>query len=452
MALTPVAGAAGFQELIADFKEVYGQYKDLVPNNLQFIKHVPFTGGTAQMGKEFVEPVVLSMEGGITYGGSQGQAYDLNTYVSHTMESARVQSSEMVLRSAVSVRVVAASTTDKNSFKRGLQLMIGNMMKSMYHRLEVALLYGQDGIGAVASKADVVGDLSRVEITISDAQWAAGIWVGTNKHKIDFLSADLLTKRSATNVVAFAVDSYDLENRKLIIVGINSQGGIVPDIQGSENIAATDRIFFYGEVDAGATPVHYNIIGLKAIAERRGTLFGINNTKVPLFQGNIVDCGASLAAPAYLDFKTIERSAARGVEKGVSDEEMTALISVDSWNDLLEDQAAKRRYSGSEVDTLKEGAKELEFFGQTGAIKIVPSTFVKMGIAFTYCKKDLLRIGTYDVTMEPPGWEDAPIRYLENSQGYQMRVMSDQCLFTSKPGSISVIRYVTNSRVTPELP
>lgn len=449
MALTPVNGAAGFQELIADFKEVYGQYKDLVPNNMQFIKLVPFTGGTSQLGKEFVEPVVLSLEGGVTYGGAQGQAYNLNDYIAHNMESARVQSSEMVLRSAVSVRVIAASTTDKNSFKRGLQLMVGNMMKSMYHRLEVALLYGQDCIGTVASKADVAGDTSRVEITITDAEWAAGIWVGTNKHKIDFLAADLSTKRSATNVAAFIVDSYDLENRKIIIQGVNSNGQVVSDIQTDENIDATDKIFFHGEVDAGVTPVHYNIIGLKAIAEKRGSLFGINNSKIPLFQGNIVDCGTS-AAPAYLDFKTIERSAARGVEKGVSDEEMTALISVDSWNDLLEDQAAKRRYSGSEVDTLKEGAKELEFFGQTGAIKIIPSTFVKCGYAFTFCKKDLLRIGTYDVTMEPPGWEDAPIRYLENGQGYQMRVMSDQCLFTSKPGSVSVIRYVTNSRLSPQ--
>lgn len=448
MALQTVQGSAGFQELIADFKEVYGQYKDLVPNNLQFIKLVPFTGGTSQMGKEFVEPVVLSLEGGITYGGSQGQAYDLNSYVSHNMESARVQSSEMVLRSAVSVRVIAASTTDKNSFKRGLQLMIGNMMKSMYHRLEVALLYGQDGIGAVKTVTPVVGDTSRIEIAITDAEWAAGIWVGTNKHKIDFLSPNLQTKRSASNVVAFVVDSYDLEARTITIQGLNAQGQAVSNITAADMVA-DDKIFFYGEVDAGLTPVHYNIVGLKAIAEKRGTLFAINNTKLPLFQGNVVDCGTSLA-PAYLDFKTIERSAARGVEKGVSDEEMTALISVDSWNDLLEDQAAKRRYSGSEVDKLKEGAKEIEFFGQTGAIKIIPSTFVKAGFAFTFCKKDLLRIGTYDVTMEPPGWEDAPIRYLENAQGYQMRVMSDQCLFTSKPGSVTVIRFVTNSRLSPQ--
>ena len=167
-----------------------------------------------------------------------------------------------------------------------------------------------------------------------------------------------------------------------------------------------------------------------------------------MFQGNIVDCGTS-ASPAYLDFMTIEKAAARGVEKGVTESKMTAMVSVHSWNDLLEDQAAKRRYTGSEVGKLKEGGQELEFYGQTGAIAIVPSTYIKEGYAFTFCEKDLLRIGVYDVTMEPPGFQGEPIRFLEEAHGYQARVMSDQCLFTSRPGGISVIRYVTNSRLTP---
>lgn len=450
MALTNVPGSAGMSELIADFKEVYGQLKDLVPNNFIFTKQIPFSGGTSQMGKEFVEPVVLSLEGGVTYGGEGGSAFNLNDYITHNMQSARIQASEMVLRSAVSMRAVSGTQNDKASFKRGLQLMIANMMKSMYHRLEVALLYGQDSIGVVETVTPVVGDTSRITIKIADAEWAAGIWVGTNKHKIDFLSATLAAKRTATNVVAFVVDSYDLEKREIVIQGLGSDNKPVSNIAAADMVA-TDKIFFYGEVDAGGTPTHYNIIGLKAIAEKRGLLFSINNSQLPLFQGNVIDCGTSSVAK-NLDFSTIERSAARGVEKGVSNEEMTALISVDSWNDLLEDQAAKRRYSGSEVATLKEGARELEFFGQTGAIKIVPSTFVKSGYAFTYCKADLLRIGNYDVTMEPPGFEDEPITRLENANGYQLRAQSDQCLFTSKPGSVSVIRYVTNSRLTPPSP
>jgi hypothetical protein len=53
-----------------------------------------------------------------------------------------------------------------------------------------------------------------------------------------------------------------------------------------------------------------------------------------------------------------------------------------------------------------------------------------------------MRIGATDVTLTPPGMQGEPIRYLEEAQGYQARAVSDQCLFTSKPGSISVIRFI----------
>ena len=443
---TTAPGAVNMQDVIANFKEVYGQFRDLVPSELKFSKLVKFAGGDKQIGNEFHEPVVLSMEGGVTYGGSGGNVFDLNKYVALSVQGAKVKSSEMVLRSAISVAAVSRSSNDKNSFKRGLQLLVGNMMKSMYHRLEIALLYGQDGLGEVESKTAHATDNSKVILKIKDSEWAAGIWTGTNRHKIDILSNNLQTKRSVAGAVAFVIDSYSFEDRTITIQGVDSVNAPV-DIS-TNPIAQDDKIFFLGEVQAGVTPTHYNIIGLKKIAETRGTLFSIDNSNLPLFQGNIVDCGTS-ASPAYLDFMTIEKAAARGVEKGVTESKMTAMVSVHSWNDLLEDQAAKRRYTGSEVGKLKEGGQELEFYGQTGVISIVPSTYIKEGYAFTFCEKDLLRIGVYDVTMEPPGFQGEPIRFLEEAHGYQARVMSDQCLFTSRPGGISVIRYVTNSRLAP---
>lgn len=443
---TTAPGAVNMQDVIANFKEVYGQFRDLVPSELKFSKLVKFAGGDKQIGNEFHEPVVLSMEGGVTYGGTSGAVFDLNKYVALSVQDAKVKSSEMVLRSAISVATVSRSANDKNSFKRGLQLLIGNMMKSMYHRLEVALLYGQDGLGVIESATPVAGDVSKVTLKIEDAEWAAGIWTGTNRHKVDILTANLATKRAVSGAAAFVIDSYSFEDRTVTIQGVDSVNAPV-DIS-TNPIVATDKIFFLGEVQAGVQPEHFNMIGLKKIAETRGMLFSINNANLPLFQGNIVDCGTS-ASPAYLDFMTIEKAAARGVEKGVTESKMTALVSVHSWNDLLEDQAAKRRYTGSEVGKLKEGGQELEFYGQTGAIQIVPSTYIKEGYAFTFCEKDLIRIGANDVTMEPPGFQGEPIRWLEEANGYQARVYSDQCLFTSRPGGISIIRYVTNSRLSP---
>jgi len=445
---TTAAGALNMADIIANFKEVYGQFKDLIPSDLKMSQLVKYAGGEKQLGNEFHEPVLLSMEGGVTYGGTDGRVFDLNKYVALSVQDAKVKSSEMVLRSAISVATVSRSATDKNSFKRALQLLIGNMQKSMYHRLEVALLYGQDSIGVIDSVTPVVGETSKVTIKVKDSEWATGIWAGTNRHKVDFLTANLATKRPVpSSGVALLIDSYDFDARTIVVQGVDASGQGV-DIS-TNTFAQNDKIFFQGEVVAGATPEHLNMIGLKAIAEKRGTLFSINNSNLPLFQGNIVDVGASAIAPEYLSFGKIETAAARAVEKGVTDSSMTSLVSVHSWNDLLVDQAAKRRYSGSETATLKEGGQELEFFGQTGKIKIIPSTYVKEGFAFVFCEKDLMRIGATDVTMEPPGFRGEPIRYLEEANGYQSRIYSDQCLFTSRPGGITVLRYVTNSRLAP---
>ena len=438
---TTAQGATNMGDIIANYKEIYGEFKDLIPAELKMVDLVKFENGMKQMGNEFHEPVVLSMEGGVTYGGTEGSVYDLNKYVALSIKDAKVKSVEMVLRSAISVAAVSRSGSDKNSFKRALTLLIGNMQKSLYHRLEVALLYGQDSIGVANSAAVDSVDNTKINVVIKDAEWASGVWVGTNKHKVDVLNAALSTKRAHSGVTDLIIDSYSFETKTVVLQAVDASGAGVSLL--TTSIADTDRIFFKGEVIAGSTPEHNNMKGLKSIAETRGTLFSIANAAIPLFQGNIVNCGTNATTgAAALDFKTIEKAAAASAEKGISNNASTAMVSVHSWNDLLTDQAAKRRYDGSEVGKLKEGARELEFYGQTGAISIVPSTFVKQGYAFVFNAKDLMRIGATDVTLTPPGMQGEPIRYLEEAQGYQARAVSDQCLFTSKPGSISVIRYI----------
>ena len=117
----------------------------------------------------------------ITYGGEAGEAFSLNSFVSFPLKNAQVKSSEIVLRSAISTAMASRSQNQKGAFERGMKLLSGNMLKSMYHRLEISLLYGRKGIGIVES-------VSGSTITIKPHEWAAGIWVGTNKHKVDIFN------------------------------------------------------------------------------------------------------------------------------------------------------------------------------------------------------------------------------------------------------------------------
>ena len=428
----PADGATGATALNGLFKEIYNELKDLVPANTKMADMIPFASGDKELGAAYNEPVVLGLEGGITYGGSDGEAFALRTPSSFTLKNARVKSVEMVLRSAISTAVASRSQNSSGAFQRGIKLLTGNMMKSMYHRLEVSLLYGQKGIGVVDS---VTGTGPSV-IKVKDQEWAAGIWVGTTKHKIEVFSSDLSVKRGELTISGYAIDDKTVTSLEDASgTGINAQDG--------------DIIFFSGAAEAGA--VHKDMLGLHAIAETRGPLFEINNISEPLFQGNLVDVG-TVGTAAKLSFAKVEEAVARAVEKGLGEEQMCVMVNVNSWNDLLTEQTAKRRYDGgygASASGIKEGARSIEFEGQAGSIKIVPSTYVKEGYSYAFCEKDLIRIGSSDITFDPKGYEGEFFRLLDNHSGYEIRAYSDQALFSSRPSCITVLRYIKNDTHTP---
>lgn len=412
------------------FKEVYAdKIKDLVPAYTKLAKMVPFSKGDKQLGNQYNEPVILGLEGGFTYGGTDGDAFALNQIISFPMKNATVKSAEMVLRSAISVGAASRSVSSKNAFERGTKLLVGNMLKSMYHRLECSLMYGQKGIGVVESTGTVAGGVytannlaTDTHIKIYDSEWAPGVWVGLNAN-IDAYDSTLVALHETKQVVGVDLD------KKLIEVGAAQVGTIVAD----------DVLFFEGAYDG---TVHKEFRGLHSIAEERSLLFGIANSSQPLFQGNIVDVG-TVGVPAVISFAKVEEAVARAVEKGLGEEEISVLVNPRSWNNLLTEQTAKRRYDSSYSSSeLQDGAKVLRFHGQAGSIKIIASTFVKEGFAYAICEKELHRIGSTDITFDPPGYEGEFFKLLENANGYEMRAYSDQALFTARPSCITILRYI----------
>jgi len=371
----------------------------------------------------FNEPVIIGLEGGVTYGGSEGEAFALNDIVSFPMKNATIKGYEIVLRSAISVGAASRAVSSKNSFERGTKLLVGNMLKSMHHRLECAMLYGQKGLAEVDSLQGTAA------FNVEAYEWAAGIWLGMTGHEIDIFDATLATLRGS-----FKITAVDLENKRITTDGNLSVAGVV----------ATDRVFFAGAVVAGVTPEFKEQLGMHRIAEIKATLFGINNSSEPLFQGNIVNVGSDAnTGAAVLSFDKIEEAVAAMMDKGLAEEEVTVLVSNRSWKNLLTEQAAKRDYDASYSSAqLEQGSKSLKFYGQNGMIKIMASSYIKAGFAYAFCEKELVRIGSTDVTFDPPGYEGEFFKLLENANGYEMRCYSDQALFTTRPSCITILRYI----------
>ena len=411
------------------FKERYAdKVQDLVPDHVKLYNNIKYSEKD-RVGDSYNEPVILSLESGFTYGGTDGDLFDLNDASQFKMRKATVQANELVLRTAISIAALNRSASDAQSIGRAQDLMVNNMLKSMYHRLEVQMFYGQVGIGVV--KTSITGGAASEAVEIEDAEWAAGIWNGTTGAKVEVFNAAESTNRDSNG---YTITGYSLSARTVTLQ--KSSGNL-----GAAEIAATDVIYFFGATVAGSPATKNEFIGIHGISEETTSLFGIANATEPLFQGSVVDVGTS-SVPVELSQAKVEEGISAMVEKGLMEEQVSVYVNPKQWDDLLAEQDAKRTLDSSySPGKHQSGAREIEFFGQNGTIKVIASTFVKEGYAYIICEKDFKRIGSTEVTFNRPDGKEV-YRLLEGKHGIEMRCMTDQALFTAKPSSVCQLRYI----------
>lgn len=366
-----------------------------------------------------MQPVVLGLEHGFTYGGSAGDAFLLNAAVASPNRDAQVKGHELVLVSAISVGAASRSISSKGAFEQETKRLVQNMLKSTQIRMEIQLMYGQSGIAKVASIADNV-------LTICASEWAAGIWSGSKNAALEIRSqAGVL--RGYCNVIKPNLKDQTVE------VDV-APAGVTGNVD-SEN-AAADVIHFKGAYNK-------EFAGLHKIITNTSTIFNIDAGEFDLFKGNTVLVGTNESTKAFISFEKVEEAIALCMEKGLTEEDVVCLVNPKHWNKLMTDQAAKRQFDSSySSEKMENGAKSLVFYGQNGKIEIHASLFVKEGYAYIFPPAELERIGSSDITFERPGFPGKFFREMESANGYELRSYSDQSLFTSAPGKMAVLKYI----------
>lgn len=402
------------------FKETYAdKIQDLVPEGVKLLKLIDFNSAEKSPGNLFHQPLDLGLEHGVTYGGSAGDAFQLAASIASSSADAQVKGCEMVLVSAISVGAASRSATSKGAFEQITKRKVQNMLKSMHVRLEVQLLYGQVGIGKVES---ITGN----DITICDAEWAPGIWAGSTNMAID-IKTSAGVARGSCNVVSVNMDT------KTITVDLAPVG--VTGNADSENSAA-DVIWYKGAFNK-------EFAGLHKMITNTGTLFNVDASAYQLFKGNTIQVGSSEAAKAFISFEKIEEGISRAMEKGLDEQDVVCLVHPKHWTKLMTDLAAKRVYDSSYTDKeFKQGAKSLKFASQVGEIEIVSSLYVKEGFAYIFSPEDLERIGSSEVTFDMPGMEGKFFKLMEGYNGYELRLYTDQALFSPNIGKMAVLKYI----------
>lgn len=421
MATTP-------SQLSGLFKESYGDdVKNLVPEAAKLVRLVPFVPRDKEIGNKYHQPVIVSQEHGVTYAAFDAGAFSLNAAISMQMQDAQVSSAQLLLRSALSYDAAARASNSKKAFVAATELLVENMMESITKRLEIACLYGGTGIGATSSSSNQ--SATTTLITFTTASWATGIWAGAENAKIQFYTAVPALVSSGADSI-FTVTQVNAVNRTVLVTGT------------ATGITALDTA-----IAAGTCTAYFNgafgneMSGLDKIMTNTGTLFNISALTYNLWASNSYSSGS-----AALTMGKLLNAVALAVNRGLN-EDVTAMVNPRTWTNLMSDLAALRRFDGSyDRKKLESGAQAITFHGQNGMIDIVSHNCVKEGEAFVFPAKRLIRVGAWDVSFKTPGRGDEEIfTQLADNAGYELRVYTDQALFSEAPARMVKVTSIVNS-------
>lgn len=356
--------------------------------------------------------MILGLEHGVTFAGSDEDAFNLNAPVAGQIKDAQIKGSPAVLRSFIGyVAASRAAQGSSQAFMDATKYLVANMLRSMSKKIEIEMLYGQNGYGQVASSG---GN----SIVVATAEWAPGIWAGA-----EGLTVEVRDSTGATSRGEAKINGVNFETRTLTLA--SSIAGMI----------AGDIIWHKGAYGNEFIGIH------EIINKTTGTLFNIDTAQYNLFRGNRYD-----AQSGALSFSKLNLAVARAVEKGLEGK-LVCMVNTRGWANMLNDQAALRKYDGSYSKVkLENGSEALEFHSQNGVLQIVPSVYVKEGYAYMLSIEDWSRVGSTDITFKRPGQGDQFFRDLEQAAGYELRLYTDQAVFCSAPGRNVLVYGIVNQQ------
>ena len=361
-------------------------------------------------GNLFHSPVILGLEHGITFASSTDDAFNLMPPIAGQIKDAQVRGSPAVLRSVLGYTAASrAAQGTAQAFMDATKFLVANMLRSMAKKIEIEMFYGTVGYGKIDTGS------SGTTILVQVAEWAPGIWAGSENMPIEVRDSTGATVRGNATVASVNMSTYTVTLSAAI------PGMVLGDV-----------IWHLGAYGNEFVGVH------QILSQTTGTLFNISSSAYALFQGN------QYAAGGALSFGKLNLATVRAVEKGLEGK-VSAFVNPRGWANMLNDQAALRKYDGSwSRKKLENGSEALTFYAQNGEIEIIPSLYVKEGYSYIICLEDFMRIGSTDITFKRPGQADNFFRDLDSAAGYELRCFTDQALFCNAPGKNVIITGIIN--------
>lgn len=412
-ALNTIATLDGF------LKKVYAdKVKDLLPVSAILQRLIPFEAAQ-QIGDSFLTPVDLQFEHGITYAASGTSPNTLLASSAGQMKNATVNGSQFFGVGRIDYELMYKAmndSTDLKAFGNATKWIVKRLINSVSKRLEIDLLWGQQGIATIASLS---GAGTTRNWVITTAEWSSGIWAGMVGASLDVYDPTFVTKRNTNAQVIVTAVNHDTKTV--------SVSGNATDLTA---IIALDAIFF--ETSSATN----SMVGLnKILGNSATTLFGIDPALYPLWGGNVTT-GSGTPTQAKL-----VNAAAKCIAFGLEDD-VVALVSPEGYATLNAELSGYRQFDRSYSPAKGEnGVESINYHGQSGTIKVVAHPYQKLGYMHILPYKECKRIGATDLVFRKHGKGGDELILEVASQGSaEMRLYGNQaiiCLAPKRGGQIT---------------
>ena len=422
---TPYSGADTVATLNGLFKTQYApDLNDLIPQHAILQQKIKYVPADKQNGAFYAVPCVLRSNQGVSYLGESGGVGSLSTAINAIMKEAQVKGSELNIRGQLSYKALSqAATAGARAFKKSSSWLVEDMANVAFTRLELSTLHGQEGLGKVFGTPAILSP-TVVEVEISEATWATGIWVVLEGAQFEVWNGDV------SRSLVLQLSKVTSDTRKLQFTYVSGAGSF-------GSIAAGDDIYPNQAKDGAA----YNeMAGLfKQYSTTSGTLFGIQNRQdYSLLQGNVAsDIGEISSA------KVVE-AASLAVDKGLMTDAVL-LVGTKTFADLNAENMGLRMfdssYSGAKAEN---GSQALSYDHINGKITVICHPFVKGGQALIMDPNDALFVGSSKPTFEIPGMPEKFFRLVQDYNAVELQNYADLAVFVHKPGQGVVLTGITH--------
>ena len=427
------------------FKKVYGSDHDLVPDDQPIAKEIPWSDDK-RVGDTYTEAVILGSEVGISLGGTGQEAFQIGAAIAGAVRQTEVKPYVSILPSILPFATISRSIGDEQAFMNATKFITKNNLKSHNRFLEIFRLYGQsdgglgyvsyatatyrgvaltNGGGAVGGVTFTAGvNTTSKHVMFQPGTFAAGHWVGMRGVKVNQVA-------TATGLIV-ASGKLTSVDAKYGIVGV--------DFTPIAATSATSHKLVFDKMEDSQ-----EMIGIEKILRTSGTLFGINNSQFELFRGGYKDM-----AGKKLTLKALNEIIADGVNASGMDGDLLVLVNPRTWGTMASDEAAFRKYDASySAERAKNGFKDIEFYTQTGLMRIKAHRGMKEGDALIMKTDSWSRSGSSELGFKVPGMPGQDlIKELDTQAGFQFKSFADQYIFCHAPSQNIWINGINDESAT----